>query len=542
VSLVPQVRDRRKTHGVVYTPASIVRHIVEHTLDAQLKFSGRLSAQRVLDPACGDGAFLVEVYERLLRRYGEGPGVSPSRRADDAAIERRLAIARRHLFGIDVDAEAVAEARLRLAAIALGEDDAIRHAAESLRENLVCGDALNSSPAAPWMRPGAFSAIVSNPPYVGFRELARRRDSAPASGDGPHRDLYVQFVERIVELLAPGGRFGLIVPNKIAIADYALSCRRLLLSRTRLGRLDDVSALDAFPSVSVYPIILCGAKEAAPASHRVTISRPGSLAELGDDGEEWTIAQSEIDAAGGLPLRPPLDFESRVPTRPLGELAVPHSGATGFTARRLAEALIEREESSEPGWDFITSGNIDRFAIGRENVRFMGRTFRRPVLPAGAAILTERKRRLYREPKIVLAGMTRRLEAAWSEAGLALGVQVYAAAELRVDPHFLLAVLNSKLLSFVYRTRFQAKRLAGGFFSLNKRQLAQLPIPTVDREEPRERLHHDELSRAARRLSAPDCPAGEREALDRRIDEIVYTLFRLNREEIQTIEADVEED
>jgi hypothetical protein len=164
----------------------------------------------------------------------------------------------------------------------------------------------------------------------------------------------------------------------------------------------------------------------------------------------------------------------------------------------------------------------------------MGRTFRRPVLPAGAAILTERKRRLYREPKIVLAGMTRRLEAAWSEAGRALGVQVYAAAELRVDPHFLLAVLNSKLLSFVYRTRFQAKRLAGGFFSLNKRQLAQLPIPTVDREEPRERLHHDELSRAARRLSAPDCPAGEREALDRRIDEIVYTLFRLTRDEIQT--------
>ena len=48
--------------------------------------------------------------------------------------------------------------------------------------------------------------------------------------------------------------------------------------------------------------------------------------------------------------------------------------------------------------------------------------------------------------------MSRRLEAAWDDRGLALGVQVFAASEFQVDPFYLLALLNSKLLSYLFRT------------------------------------------------------------------------------------------
>ncbi|MBW3596148.1 MAG: N-6 DNA methylase [Planctomycetes bacterium] len=528
-----QNRQRRKTHGVVYTPAPIVSHIVRQTLDVLLDKS--LGSLRILDPACGDGAFVVHVYERLLRRYGERVEDSPPQRLTAAGIERRLAIARRHLFGIDIDDEAVAIARRRLASLAANQ----RHAepiAAALRDNLVCGDALSpSTPPAPWLRPAGFSAIVCNPPYVGFRQLAKHHDKPSFThGDGRSCDLYIRFIERIMELLIRGGRFGLIVPNKIAIADYAQSCRQLLLTQTRIERLDDVSALGVFPSVSVYPIILTGAKIAASPSHCVVTAKPRTLDELGA-GRQWMIRQVEIDAAAGFPLRPPLDVESRAATRPLGDLVTVHSGATGFTAARLAEALVERHETAEPGWNFVTSGNIDRYAIRVGDVRFMGAAYRRPLLPTATAILTERKRRLYREPKIVVAGMTRRLEAAYAESSLALGVQVYAAANLREDPYYLLAVLNSKLLTFLFRGRFQAKRLAGGYFSLNKRQLEQLPIRAADGSDRRASC---ELSRIARRLSEA---GGADEALDRRIDEIIYPLYRLTDEEVDAIEAELAE-
>ena len=83
--------------------------------------------------------------------------------------------------------------------------------------------------------------------------------------------------------------------------------------------------------------------------------------------------------------------------------------------------------------------------------------------------------------------MSRRLEAAWDDRGLALGVQVFAASEIQVDPFYLLALLNSKLLSYLFATRFAAKRLSGGYFAINKGQLAKLPI-VVGTGAPAERV------------------------------------------------------
>ena len=48
------------------------------------------------------------------------------------------------------------------------------------------------------------------------------------------------------------------------------------------------------------------------------------------------------------------------------------------------------------------------------------------------------------------------------------------------NPLYLLGVLNSRLLSYLFRIRFQAKHLAGGFLAINKGQLAKLPIRVID--------------------------------------------------------------
>lgn len=548
---------RHKTPGVVYTPAPIVRRLLSHTLEERLRRPNFLAASplRVLDPACGDGAFLIQVAQRMLDAYA-----TPEHRATAHAGmgcedhgEWRLAIVRRHVFGVDIDAHAVATARRRLAALALGcepaarltdgEDLRLQRAADSLRHNLPCGDALMRSPEIPWLRTGDFDVIVSNPPYVGARRLAHRRgaDRLRKEDTTAGGDLYVRFVERILELLAEGGHFGVVVPNKIAVTDYARPCREQLLTQACLERVDDISALGAFPGVSVYPILLCGRKSPAMAESRVTVAQPTTLEELAETCATWTLPLASISAREGFPLRRPLDVETRVTTRPLGEMAALHSGATGFAARRVAEALGEQAEVAAPAWDFITSGNIDRYAIRTGGVRFMGRVYHRPVLPWDAECLSERKRRLYREPKIVLSGMSRRLEAAWRETGLALGVQVYAAAELRDDPHYILALLNSKLLAYLFRTRFQAKRLAGGYLSLNKGQLAKLPVRVVRRSEQKLWSMRQELIGLARRLSEGDNPADEWEALDRRADALVYRLYALTDEEMARVESGLEE-
>jgi adenine-specific DNA-methyltransferase len=142
--------------------------------------------------------------------------------------------------------------------------------------------------------------------------------------------------------------------------------------------------------------------------------------------------------------------------------------------------------------------------------------------------LTPAKRRLFRSKKIVVAGMSRRLEAAWDERGLALGVQVFAAADFRVDPFYLLALVNSKLLSYLFATRYAAKRLGGGYLAINKGQLARLPIRCVDRADSTDRRQHDRLVELAKR-------AGR--SADIEIDELVYGLYRLTEAEIAAVEG-----
>jgi hypothetical protein len=240
--------------------------------------------------------------------------------------------------------------------------------------------------------------------------------------------------------------------------------------------------------------------------------------------------------------------ESRVPTQPLGQRATLHSGTAGFAASRMAASLYERDTAPRGRFfDFVVSGNIDRYAIALGDVRFMNRTFARPVLPSHTEHLTDNKRRLFEEPKIVIAGMTRRLEAAFDAAGgIALGVSVYAAADIADHPLYLLAVLNSRLLSHLFRLRYRAKHLAGGFLAINKGQLARLPIRVIDRSVAEDRRRHDRIVRLASQMiermvhrqqgDADGSFASEIASIDSEIDRLVYQLYGLSEAEFRAVD------
>ena len=452
-------RAQRREQGVYYTPQEVVRELIGKTLGAA---GGSL---RVLDPACGSGAILLEA-----RRRGA------------------------ELFGVDCDPAAVETARL-----ATGGE-------------IWCGDALfdeRLQTLAP------FDAVVANPPYVNIRQLAKSRSSEyvrrlrqrfrTARGNF---DLYVVFLERALALLGPGGRCGMIIPNKWATLDYARPLRELLLSQTSLAHVVDLSSQRVFRRASVYPHIVVFSK-ARPSRRHVVFHAAG------------TIRQRDLSPAA-IALQPTIDVESRVPTRPLGEMCTLSCGTPGYSAHQVAQSRQERGsavrlgESPSQAMNFITSGNIDRYEIRLGNVRFLGDTYERPVLPHDAPGLTERQRRLFAGRKIVVAGLSQRLEAAWDKRGLALGVQVFALSEFQLDPPYLLALLNSKLLSYLFRTRFAAKRLAGGYMAINKGQLARLPIVVRSLRERK-----------------PQPPAVDDAAIDQR----VYRLYRLSKAEIAEVEA-----
>lgn len=508
-----QISDK-KANGVFYTPPHVARYIVANTLDLLPKSS----LPRVLDPACGDGVFLQAICDELKQevwRTARGDLNPPQ-------------LLRRSIFGIDRDPVAVDVARSRFTDVA----------PSLTRANFRVANALDDEAADR----ASFDAIVGNPPYVNIRLLARTCDEAERRrlrerfecARGAY-DLYVLFMERAFELLRPGGVCGMIVPNKIATLDYARPCRELLLSQTTVHHVADVAELSIFRDADVFPYILIWQKQKAGKSHSVSVVTAKTTHDLTDSSRARSVPQSKLSATG-FALHGTLDVEDRVPSKPLTDLAKLHSGTAGFTASRVASDLIERTEAGEvDGFDFIVSGNIDPYAVHRGDVRFMKRQFARPVLSVDAGCLTEAKRNLFARPKIVIAGMTKRLEAAFDPGGLALGVQVYAVSDFDEDAFYLLGLLNSKLLSHLFRLRFQAKRLSGGYLAINKGQLAQLPIRTVSTSDPVAKAMRSEIIRHAGKLT--NAPIPQDSAATQRIDELVYRLYELTQPEIDRIET-----
>src|SRR5206468_2667754 len=125
---------------------------------------------------------------------------------------------------------------------------------------------------------GGFDLVAGNPPWVrGERVPTQVRETLatryatwrPAGGPGfTHLpDLAVAFVERALELAAPGGAVALLVPAKLASSGYAEPLRRRLAPSTRPERAAPLAdAAGAFGAAAVYPMALIATRaEPGPA-------------------------------------------------------------------------------------------------------------------------------------------------------------------------------------------------------------------------------------------------------------------------------------
>ncbi len=110
---------QRRRSGTYFTPRSLVREIVARALDAAAVRDepAALARIRILDPAVGSGAFLLEALHQLERAR------CPLRSGESVAARRR-AIVRDNLFGVDADPMAVRLAELRLWLAMVVDDDA----------------------------------------------------------------------------------------------------------------------------------------------------------------------------------------------------------------------------------------------------------------------------------------------------------------------------------------------------------------------------------------------------------------------------------
>lgn len=272
-------RAKRKQQGIYYTPKYIVDYIVEQTLGRLLEERGGdrdfIDNLTVLDPACGSGSFLIAAYERLLDYYA---GLKQLQGPEHLSQDERVEILTRHIYGVDLDPQAVEIARLNLVLRALKEPRLL----PELDRNIVRGNSLISGDAETlegyfgrdwrdkhplnWeerfpeiMARGGFDVVIGNPPYVRVQNLlAKDKEfySANFKTATANYDIYILFVEQGLALLNEHGLLGYILPNKFFQARYGRGLRQLIAENRSLSEVVDFGHEQVFEGATTYTCLL----------------------------------------------------------------------------------------------------------------------------------------------------------------------------------------------------------------------------------------------------------------------------------------------
>lgn len=362
---VEEKPEVKKAGGVYYTPTHIVDYIVRHTLAPMLRTRTPATMQgfRVVDPACGSGSFLIVAYQYLLDWYRdqyvldgpkkhkkeiiEGPGGSYL-----LTPEARKRILLDHIFGVDLDPQAVETTKLSLLLKVLektsGEtierNQKLFHerALPDIDGNVKCGNSLIASDALAgrpfaddsgyarafdWEKEfpavfaeGGFTAVIGNPPYVRIQTTTGpdtdylNRTYASATGN---YDIYCLFVEKGYQLLRPGGRLGFIVPHRFLKNDYGAGLRGFLAKEAAVRHVLDFDGYMVFDTASINTCILVLNKErreklwhvqapfvdepSAIVRRWLTAIREGSLA--GETGLAGWVPHARLEAGPWIFVR-----------------------------------------------------------------------------------------------------------------------------------------------------------------------------------------------------------------------------------------------
>jgi hypothetical protein len=249
-------KSKQRASGSFFTPDYLVDFVVEHTLGPLLEGRSLQDTYRlrILDPSCGGGAFLLGALRRLEAHCLAG-GARPG-----PALRLRLC---KTLVGVDLDPGAieVTGAALRMAVGGKSQ--------KSVPAKLVLGDAL-----LPETEVGRIDAIVGNPPWgqKGLRigAATRKRYQGLFTTARGVWDPFKFFVERCHQLLSPGGRWGLVLPDIVLLKN--LQCvRDVILDGSAIEELAHCGR--AFEDANIDAVAICATRVAEPVGekHRLQV-------------------------------------------------------------------------------------------------------------------------------------------------------------------------------------------------------------------------------------------------------------------------------
>jgi adenine-specific DNA methylase len=600
---VEEKPEVRKAGGVYYTPQYIVNYIVENTIGTLLqnKTPKTLKNFRIVDPACGSGSFLINAYQYLLDWYlreyvkvpeqykkqcvktGERNGIAVYK----LSISERKRIITDHIYGVDIDTQAVEVTKLSLllkALEGLNEQEIQKElfnerVLPDLSRNIKCGNSLIGTDfyvqgtfdlteddqyrinAFDWetefveiFKDSGFDAVIGNPPYgASFSRIEQEYLRNTYQIPNYQYDSYLFFIEKATKLLCTNGYLGFIIPNTWLLNLTAVELRKYIFTNIKIEIIDHFmnkvfkdAVVDTeiiifrndMPKNNNVQINVCN-QDAIISSQQICQDR---LIEL--EGRPYNI----LDKSEYAPLKekmnllPKLDSLCKITqgTKPfqVGKGKPPQTKKTVNEKPYVSDKQIN--DTFSP---LLRGSMMNRYQITWNNNYW---------IKFGDWLAEPRYSASYELPKIIIRQTGDSLIATYDEDKFIVRDNLYTIVnilEVNISLKYLLGIIDSNFLNWYYQNIINNER-GEALAQVKRGHLAVLPIPLLDLSNKSDKTAHDKLAGLVDQMlalkkkeQAETVPQTKTmigrqvQAVDKQIDALVYQLYGLTEEEIGIVEG-----